>query len=316
MTNLSISYKRAPSAALEEFLMPNGSQGPLLMLDNQVIADHKCSVHFRLTDEIHVYRGLTRVLTAKWLRRRHRLKIPADKRYAYTDQICEAGLCGEWDVLGAEFEETLHRYLATVKVKPRHTDNEGAVQTLWSGVRCPWTSFDREAVLNYESTSHREESKRFPAVHEACTELKKVSRRREFEKPSIGARRLDQLAVDNKGRLVLLELKDGSQHNGKMYYSPFQLLQYVWEWHCALDDVRTDVLELIRSRKRMRLTPESVPDLTRGIRASVCFGQATPTSKAEEYFETVLEIVNQFLPVGMDAIEVWRHDGSNPHRRH
>ncbi len=316
MTNPSISYKRAPSATLEDFLMPNGSQGPLVTLDDEVIAEHEYSVHFRAEDEIHVYRGLTRVLTAKWLKSRNRLKIPANKGYSYTDQICEAGLGREWDVLGSEFDETLHRYLETVEVRSRHTDNEGAVQTLWSGVRCPWTPFDREAVLNYESAAHREESKRFPAVQEAYAELEKISEGHEFEKPSIGAKRLDQMAVDDRGRLVLLELKDGSKHNAKLYYSPFQLLQYVWEWHQALDDVLTDVQELLNSHKRLGLTDKNVPDLAGDIRASVCFGPVSPSSRAKQHFETVLEIANKHLPDGMDAIEVWKHDGNSPHRMH
>ena len=208
----------------------------------------------------------------------------------------------------------LDRYIAGVEVRSSHTDSEGAVQTLWSGVRCPWIPFDREAEPKYQSIQHREESKAIPEVKEAYAELKNIADLRGWAKPSMGARKLDQLAVDSLGRLTLLELKDGSKHDAKVYYSPFQLLQYVWEWHHALNDVRGDVQELINSRKRLGLTLESVPDLTAGIRASVCFGLAVPTSRAGECLDTVLEFTKQHLPDGMDAIEVWRHDGDSPHR--
>ena len=40
-----------------------------------------------------------------------------------------------------------------------------------------------------------------------------------------------------KVRLVVIELKDASKRSTEVYYSPFQLLQYIWEWGSELEDV-------------------------------------------------------------------------------
>ena len=57
--------------------------------------------------------------------------------------------------------------------------------------------------------------------------------------------KLDQLAVDPAGNLVLLELKDASGSSSEVYYAPFQLLQNAWEWHQALNGVRRSLQDLL-----------------------------------------------------------------------
>ena len=136
--------------------------------------------------------------------------------------------------------------------------------------------------------------------------------RSRWARPLRSGKKLDQLAVDDDGSLVLLELKDGSSRKADVYYSPFQLLQYVCEWHSAWRDVKDDVQRLIDARKRLGLTPKSVRDLTGGIRAAIGFGNDAPGSDTEVRFGRVLEIVNRHLPGDMGPVEVWKHSKAGP----
>ena len=96
------------------------------------------------------------------------------------------------------------------------------------------------------------------AVEEARRELSALalsrrslpSRRDHWAMPSDpkDSLKLDQIAVDPDGNLVLLEIKDASGSSSKVYYAPFQVLQNVWEWHFALDAVRGSLQELLDMR--------------------------------------------------------------------
>ena len=98
-----------------------------------------------------------------------------------------------------------------------------------------------------------------------------------------------------------------------MYYAPFQLLQYVWEWHSALKAVQGDLQKMIDARKRVGLTPQDVPDLTGGIRVAVGFGHDTPGGDTKPRYKKVLDIVNQHLPSGVGPIETWKYtDAGRP----
>ena len=76
----------------------------------------------------------------------------------------------------------------------------------------------------------------------------------------MGARKVDQLAIDPEGRLVLIELKDAEANDDRLYYVPVQLLQYLWEWHGALEIVQTDLRELIEARATFGLMAASVDE--------------------------------------------------------
>ena len=118
-------------------------------------------------------------------------------------------------------------------------------------------------------------------------------------------REVDQLAIDPEGRLVVIELKDASSKAQEVHYAPLQLLQYVWEWHCALKHVRGDVQQLIDARVELGMTPRSIPPLTRGIRPIVGFGPDCRSEKVKRRYEEVLKVVNAHLPPVSLPIETW-----------
>ena len=128
--------------------------------------------------------------------------------------------------------------------------------------------------------------------------------RDQWAKPSKGGKELDQLAVDPAGRLVLIELKDGSKRS-EVYYAPFQLLQYVWEWHAALGAVWSDLQKLIGARVALGLAPQDAPRLNGGIRAVVGFGRDTRSDEVKRRYRKVLDVANEHLPPGVGPIETW-----------
>ena len=130
----------------------------------------------------------------------------------------------------------------------RHTAGEGDVQSMWSRVAEPWVPFDREAVLDYRPADASGTAREFEQVERARLELAAIAKCRGWAKPPDAGREVDQLAVDPEGRLVLAELKDATRGSSSVYYTPFQLLQYVWEWHSALESVKSGLQDLINAR--------------------------------------------------------------------
>lgn len=305
-------YKRAPSEELKALLSPGGGLKSLVDINKQEVNRTELDVHFRPGDEIQVYCGRTRVLKAKRLQRpKGYVKVEAS--YTYTKQPCAKGLFRRWHIDEPGFREAIDHYLNDVKVGPSWILGEGKVQEQWSQVNVPWMPwipFDREGVLGGPHPVGMD----YPQVLAAFDQLTELSRRDGWDTLEATGREIDQLAVDSKGQLVLLELKDGSKSEAKVYYSPFQLLQYVWEWDTALKDVRNDLQEVIDARVAVKLTPWDVPKLAGGIRPAVGFGLDAPRGETRLNYERVLDVVNKHLPCGVKPIETWAFTNAGPTR--
>ena len=318
MTKQVIPYKRAPSRELRALLAPDGFLSPIrdLHRKNVEVCGLSLDVHFRPKDEIHVYCGLTALLRIR-VKKNGVLKIEASR--TYKKQKCAEGFFREWCVDdNKEFERNLEKYLADVVVNKRYTKKEGFVQTKWSRVTEPWIPFDREACLEYESQEHEKKFRVFERVEIAFCELMKNYNDRQWKEPKKSADKLDQLAIASDGRLVLLELKDSYNGGGaRVYYSPFQLLQYVWEWHEALNNtpkLLEQVQSLVDTRVEIGLTPRPAARLTGDIRAAICFGRDERSDEVKRRYRLVLDICNRNLPEGVGPIETWEYGdgGSRP----
>ena len=311
----AIGYPRYPSPELQALLMPGEFLAPLMDLNGRKFRGMELDVHFRAKDEIQVYCGLSRILAVRRLRGPDGYVV-AKAHTTYAKQPCakSTGLLRRWRCGERGLSEATELYLNGVKVNPRFTEGEGAVQSRWSRVEEPWVPFDREAVLAYESREHREEVTAFPEVQSARVAIQAEAGRSGWKKPQGRPRKTDQLALDTDGRLVLLELKEASANDDKVYYAPLQLLEYVWEWHAGLEAVRADLQELIDARVAVGLTPASSARLIGGIRAAVGFGADWRTAEVKRRYSVVLDIANAHLPPGVAAIETWEHGEDGPRR--
>ena len=320
-------HDRVPSRQLRGLLASGGFLAPLL--EKRTVAGVGLDVHLRRGDEVDLCCGLTCLVKSG---RDGGSSVRVESHRTYASQLCASGLFrpgrssatrggkyvrGAWTVGEPDFAGALDRFLNNVRVAPRQT-REGAVQARWSQTVEPWAIFDKEAALAYPSVQERRRhlSELFSAsVDEARRELEALARSRR----SLRSRRdhwamppdpkdrlkLDQLALDPAGNLVLVEIKDASGSSPEVYYAPFQLLQNVWEWHFALDAVRGSLQELLDARAELGLTSEDAPPVTGGIRAAVGFGDDVRSEEVRGRYAQVLAIANGHLPPGVAAIETW-----------
>ena len=319
-------YERVPSRQLRQTLAPDGFLAPLLA--KRTVGGVDLELHLRRGDEVHLYCGLT-CLVKGGLEGSGSVWIESHRTYA--SQRCASGLFrpertrnasrdyrrAAWRMSEAGFANALDDFLAVVCVNPRQT-REGAIQARWSRINAPWLVIDKEAALAYPSEPERERQlKRAfrPSVEEARGELRALalsrrslpSRQEHWAMPPDPKDRLklDQLAVDPAGNLVLVEIKNASGSSSKVYYAPFQLLQNVWEWHCALDAVRDSLQELLDARVHLGLTAAEASPLAGGIRAAVGFGEDGRSEEVRRRYAQVLAIANAHLPPGVAPIETW-----------
>ena len=296
-------YPRAPSDDLKELL-----RGPLASLLE--LNDHKLNVsdrmmrldvHFRIDDTINVYCGDTSLLEVQRKKDdRLTLKVhennisdaykariankkdrrPNNKGYITweTDKFWKTDKSG----FKEEFEEELASYLGPEKdnkgrnvavSNERWITGEALLREQWARVvKDPWTPFDRGAALS-----------------------------------GGGGRKVDQLAVDRDGSLVVVVIKDAKKpHDFSKELQKF--LEYIKQWNMALkqEEVRGDLQELIDARKEFNLTAEDVPSLGNRIRAAICFGSEGPSNVKSFY--AALDDVNARLPEGVNPIETWKLD--------
>ena len=299
------AYNRVPSALLQELLSPGGFLSPLVGLAAREVDGYRHDVHFRVHDEVHVYRGLTRLFATR-LVSGSELNLTAHP--SYQAQPCAENFLRRWDTGETGFSGELDHYVNGIRVSSSFLSAEGAVQDQWSRVNFPWTPFDREGVLGGSHRSGRD----FSQVKAAQAELNDLATDQGWPAPSATGTAVDQLAVDPEGKLVLLELKDAVKSSSEVYYSPFQLLQYVWEWDDALEAIRGNLQAVIDARVKVGLSPVGLRSLEGGIRAAVGFGPDRRSAEVRRRYSLVLDVVNRYLPDRIAPMETWAVNESGP----
>ena len=324
------TYDRVPGPEMQALLRKGGFLAPLLA--PRAIDGVELEAHLRPGDEVHVCCGLTCLVKA---RPDGEDSVWVETHATYAGQPCAEGLFRPgrrwptdkgkymrdvWTVGDVGFRGALDVFLAKVDVAPRQK-KEGAVQARWSRVGAPWIPFDKEVALSYPSVA--EQRRHLAAVFRqsvevAREELTALAVQDHWSLPRTPKYRLklDQIAVDPTGNLVLLEVKDAvSATASEVYYAPFQILQNVWEWHCALDALRDSVQELHDVRVKLDMTPSGAPPMTGGIRPVVGFGDDRRSLKVRERYAEALRIAKAHLPRAVPAIETWMlADGGEPLR--
>ncbi|MXW84764.1 MAG: hypothetical protein F4Z55_02170 [Boseongicola sp. SB0667_bin_21] len=322
------SYNRAPSRALLRLLAANAPLARLLR--PRTASGIEIEIQFRGGSEIHLCCGLTCILKCR-RKGGNSIRVETGRKHA-----CRPGANGlfrpgsrcvsnggayvgdVWSVGDPAFARAVETFLDEVTVGERQA-KEGLIQARWSRVTAPWTVFDKEAQLAYPSKPARERrlSEAFrPSVEAARSQVHALGLRRNWARLSAAKTRLkvDALAVDPEGNLVLLEVKDASGSASEVYYAPFQLLQNVWEWQRALPAVRRSLQELLDARMELVLTPSGVAQVTGGIRAAVGFGADHRSEEVKFRHSEVLNAANAHLPPGVPPIETWALANGQPTR--
>ena len=315
MTPLEPKYSRSPPPDLQKLLRHGGFLSPIIQLSGKRAGkyDLPLDVHFRPGDQVDVYYGHARIIGVKRINNTT-VTVFADKSYTnYHEEFFTT-----WNIEDIKFEKSLESYIDKLEVADRHTKKEGRLQANWSQVKHPWVPFDREAILSYGHIGKEDRNVNFSEVKNARFILSDIalrpgSRTQSWAEPSnkLGDE-LDQLAVDDKGNLVLIEIKDASASPAQVFYAPLQLLQYIHEWRRAFGwlSVSRALQELIDARVKLGLMPD-VPPLTGGIRAAVCFGKDTRSKEVKRRYYEALGVVNSHLPAHVLPVETWSYNGKN-----
>lgn len=253
---------------------------------------------------LSLYVGGTSVLSVRLLGE----EVELSTHRSYGAALFEgARSVGEYLVLRAAVDglsERVGEYLDQVKIKRRFLESEGAVQSAWSRVEAPWMNLDREAQITYASREEQRALREAPEVAVASAEVQALAAGWAPVPPPNRAAKLDRLAVDGEGRLVLLELKDGAASAG-LYYAPLQLLQYVWEWHRALESLREGLEALRLARVELGLSPLEIPGISGGIRPVLAWGEGSPRAEVGRRLRQVLAVANRHRPAGVGEMEIW-----------
>ena len=311
------SYDRAPTGAISR-LCEDGLLAPLIKVNGEASASKHSKVpvdvHFR-KQELHVYCGHARIVKAQHFPNLEEVEFSCEHPGA-NSLLLKRWPTGE---SATDVAVALSSHLETVNVGTR-TQGEGLLQARWARLaqsaeaREPWTMFDREAQLSFANTGARDEAnaRANNVLGPTFEVIRQIARLREsqWREPTEGGGRIDQLAVDGQGNLVLIEIKDAqSSDPGRLFYAPLQLLKYVHLWHWALSRLALwdQLKELIDARQHHGLS-RATPSLTGGIRAAVCFGDfdGKPSDEVKRRFYEVLGVVNAHLPSGVPPIEAWK----------
>lgn len=286
-------YARTPSTALVTAL-----RGPLRsLLEGRTVAGLPLDPQLRENDVVMLYCGLTRVLVAKLGPQ----GVELTAHETYRKQPCAQGVLRRWALDERGLEAAVDGYLSSVRVSAAFTGREGAVQAQWMQVTHPWMSIDREAVIGGGTTAST-------AVDAATVAVRALdSRWAHVPAPKVG-NKLDQLAVDRSGRLVLVELKYGGA--SALYQVPLQALRYAWEWAGAVGALTPALQELIEAKQALGLLPRDLPRLTGELRVAVAWGDRGPSVEVRRRLKLVLGTVSGFLPDAVSEIEVWELNGS------
>ena len=224
------------------------------------------------------------------------------------------------------FKSALSRYLEQVTVDAKHWQKEGQVQVRWEqkcgkewSPKLPFSIFDREAVLGYSTKSERQkENTRFKTL---ITSAKKVIANGKNKKwarfKTRTSNELDLIGVGKNGKsIVLIEVKHGSTNASEIYYSPLQLLYYVFQWKNALESndanqIISDINSLIKSKQSIGLLPGDAPILTKGTKISICPVIAVDAIKCSDEvkhrLQYVTDAINATTDNALKDLKIWEY---------
>ena len=312
MTGKFPCYQRAPSRELLALLKPGGFLRPLIDLNERDVQGLRLDVHFRPDDQVAVYCGRANILTVELRPCKKPVRVRANDTYRQQYQ----SLFRDWRIDDSGLRKALSAYIGVLEVKPTYRRPEGRVQTQWSKETRHWTTFDREAMLSYETKSQRNGYTDCPEICDARKGLDRIVNAdgEPWSKLDRNWRplKLDMLTCDREGQLVLIEVKPSLSD----CYVPFQLLHYVWEWYRALRDnsqLLAELRTLIESRAELGLL-SSFGRITNRIRPVVAVGENDVSKKIQGRYGKVLQVVNRHLPPDVSPVETWRYRNGKPER--
>jgi hypothetical protein len=253
---------------------------------------------------ISVYRGLSRIMAIRKMRKPNVIKIDGAQSYKKLTPL----IYGNQE-LPFEFSRELMGLInkvTTLKKFDRYYKNkkEGFYQNELSRLfgicgtaKDDFVIVDKEAVVGYENT--KEKDLLYGALREKYKKLQKLISKEDpkrygknLGKKSIGGE-LDFIALDKAGNIQLIEYKHGNNTSG-IYLSPLQIGLY-FDIFSSLDrkELIAAVYQMIEQKKRIGLIhPEwPIPEITGKIIPVLIMSDYNPRSSAKTKYDEILSYV-------------------------
>ncbi|MFC1481600.1 hypothetical protein ACFL6E_05085 [Candidatus Neomarinimicrobiota bacterium] len=271
-------YYRVISSELENLLKEDGPLGwlPSFIKDEREDIDIHIGAN-NASEWISCYRGLTRVFRVE--RGRHRGKLKISVADSYIKLAVKNGI----DLFHRDIDDlrtakrALNNFIEIVKKEPiyaRYYDNrrEGywqhnltrAHSTLASG-SSEFLILDRESVIGYSNDIEKKNVidpliKEFAEIQGDLSEHNKYSAK--IKDKNLG-NELDCIGINEKGEIILIEVKDGGDAFG-IYFAPFQIGMYLKLFNNLVEDNQDDLIKtlnmMLKQKIALGLIPETLKD--------------------------------------------------------
>lgn len=269
-------YARKLAKRVEESMLPSGALRFLIDVALENRDDpYALDIQLREGNELMYYHGTTCLLTIRISNRNSTLDITATAHEAYGQHAeCRAeyaALMKTWRITeSATLEQAVRFYLpkAIRAADARYYDNKK--EGYWQNRLCvrfgprwrcddEWLILDRECVLGFDTSGEKTDfyaqaREKFAAFRRQLQDEDSTTWGQITDK-GFGDE-LDLLAIDPAGRLVVLELKHGSNAAG-IYWGPLQTYFYGDAFTSVLGEIRDDLLNLAHQKIRLGLLPEA-----------------------------------------------------------
>jgi len=263
---------------------------------------------------IYVYRGTTRLLDISM--KRNLANISANPTYLDLAKKNNLDIYGIKEMADLNFKNDFVRLISCLsqdnKLSSHYANKkEGYFQNLFSrqfGILSDGSEdfvvVDKEVVIGYGNKKVKEiyfgeQRKRFMAINEALSRLDAKRYGSKLSEKALG-NELDFLAVNRKGKILLIEFKHGSSTKG-IYLSPIQIGLYYYLFHEYImqykDDFISHISSMIKQKKEMGLISRQWSDVTPTIEIIpvLVIAEYNPKSSAFCKFKEVLEICRDKL---------------------
>lgn len=321
MESTDIQYDRK----LDDKHLIHFKEGGLLnfLIANPLIPDQKrfkglteFDIQFRENNNVAVYCGLTKVLNIKF---NQRGGIPFRfNSKSYSKQSCFPSI--EINTNPEQVIQAVHNYLNQMIIDDKWWKKEGIVQTQYISlcsrnwkISAPAAIFDKELVFSYKS----EKVKTF--LHNKYTEqinsiknklINNIGNNWKAIKET-GAEEIDLMGFSAKGNeLYIIEVKGNNASADQIYYSPFQLLYYIYQWNDALNNspkIVQNINDLVNQKKVISLLPANFPKLNEveKIIPVLAVQKKTWSDEVQNRLESTIRFINLNTNRSLLNFEIW-----------
>lgn len=216
------------------------------------------------------------------------------------------------ELAGPEFEDWTARMVSAAETgSPGKALNEGAIQAIVSrGVEGWFQAIDRETEFAFVSQAEKDcELARIRAPLRGLADRLRDPDEKWTLSPPKPAAKLDVLGVDRKGRVLVIEVKPGSQ-TGSLGWTPYQVAQYMAlsrAWRLRALDAGNCLTGVFEQRKRLGAIGPGSWEIAEPLQLVpvIAVGLPVKSKVGPQRMAVVCEAARKLEPELLEGLEVW-----------